>query len=548
MNICILHGYLLEGSGSNIYVQNEARAFCKKGHTVYLMCQERTLRSLDFVSSHWRFDKTHREPTCIFKKKTPYRGDCHVFNPHLGGLLPVFITNKYKRFQTIREFSELRRPDIEKYINNNLSALQWILGAHSIDVIHAHHAIMSSEVASRAHTLTSVPYVVTGHGSALNFSVRGNTLLTAYAKNAFKHATKIIVPSKYMRDEFEDYFGSTIQKKLCIIPCGADADYFKLITVSRTAQYKKLTRLFKQKLKLEKHGKQAIHKTQFRKKISKITSFTQAKKIIRHYQTNYSYRHMDKDVLNQLDRISWEKDKIIGFVGGMITTKGAQLLVSALAPILKNHPDLKVIFVGFGNYREVLEAMLVALNGGNKKLFIELAKYGASLETGTKVTKNVEIEAWLLELKKNNQLDTYFKDAKGQFNDRVFFTGFLEHVELQLLLPLMDVLVVPSLYPESFGMIAAEGFMCGVPTLTTYQSALKDMHNFLDRLMTKHSVKLHKIEKNKNLINNLQKNINLLLKSNIYRNKKLKSQLSHDAKSAFDWNSIANQLISSFKK
>ncbi len=52
MKICILHGYLLEGSGSNIYVHNIARAHCLKGHTVYLVCQEREAEGYDLISSH----------------------------------------------------------------------------------------------------------------------------------------------------------------------------------------------------------------------------------------------------------------------------------------------------------------------------------------------------------------------------------------------------------------------------------------------------------------------------------------------------------------
>jgi len=54
----------------------------------------------------------------------------------------------------------------------------------------------------------------------------------------------------------------------------------------------------------------------------------------------------------------------------------------------------------------------------------------------------------------------------------------LEHTELKHFLPLADILVVPSLFPETFGMIAAEGMASGVPTLVTYQSGLKDMHEF----------------------------------------------------------------------
>ena len=43
------------------------------------------------------------------------------------------------------------------------------------------------------------------------------------------------------------------------------------------------------------------------------------------------------------------------------------------------------------------------------------------------------------------------------------FTGALEHRHLVHLLPLCDVAVVPSIFPEAFGMVAAEAAAAGVP-------------------------------------------------------------------------------------
>ncbi len=37
--ICILHGYLLDGSGSNLWTQSIVRTQCRAGETVHLMCQ-----------------------------------------------------------------------------------------------------------------------------------------------------------------------------------------------------------------------------------------------------------------------------------------------------------------------------------------------------------------------------------------------------------------------------------------------------------------------------------------------------------------------------
>jgi len=55
------------------------------------------------------------------------------------------------------------------------------------------------------------------------------------------------------------------------------------------------------------------------------------------------------------------------------------------------------------------------------------------------------------------------------------FTGALEHRHLVHLLPLCDVAVVPSIFPEAFGMVAAEAASAGVPPLVADHSGLAEV-------------------------------------------------------------------------
>jgi glycosyltransferase involved in cell wall biosynthesis len=55
------------------------------------------------------------------------------------------------------------------------------------------------------------------------------------------------------------------------------------------------------------------------------------------------------------------------------------------------------------------------------------------------------------------------------------FTGPLEHRHLVNLLPLADVVVVPSIFPEAFGMVAAEAAAAGVPPLVARHSGLAEI-------------------------------------------------------------------------
>jgi len=65
MRILIFHGYLLRGTGSNIYNASLARALASLGHEVHLVCQERALGDLDLP------------PQVV------------VHNPEIGRMLPV---------------------------------------------------------------------------------------------------------------------------------------------------------------------------------------------------------------------------------------------------------------------------------------------------------------------------------------------------------------------------------------------------------------------------------------------------------------------------
>ena len=56
LRILIFHGYLLRGTGSNIYNASLVRALVRLGHEVHLLCQDRHAGELDFVDAVGRWD------------------------------------------------------------------------------------------------------------------------------------------------------------------------------------------------------------------------------------------------------------------------------------------------------------------------------------------------------------------------------------------------------------------------------------------------------------------------------------------------------------
>ncbi len=53
MKLLMAHGYMLSGSGSNVYVQNLCRGLVKVGHDVHLLCREPEPLRYDFVNEHY---------------------------------------------------------------------------------------------------------------------------------------------------------------------------------------------------------------------------------------------------------------------------------------------------------------------------------------------------------------------------------------------------------------------------------------------------------------------------------------------------------------
>ena len=69
----------------------------------------------------------------------------------------------------------------------------------------------------------------------------------------------------------------------------------------------------------------------------------------------------------------------------------------------------------------------------------------------------------------------YRAELEASAGERVLFTGPLDHRHLTHLLALADACVVPSIFPEAFGMVAAEAAATGCPPLVARHSGLAEV-------------------------------------------------------------------------
>jgi hypothetical protein len=96
MRILVFHGYLLRGTGSNVYNARLVAALARRGATVDLLSQERRAHELDFVDAvgTWAGGEPRvevlREPVRV----TAWR-------PDIGDLLPVYVADRYEGVRAV---------------------------------------------------------------------------------------------------------------------------------------------------------------------------------------------------------------------------------------------------------------------------------------------------------------------------------------------------------------------------------------------------------------------------------------------------------------
>src|SRR3954465_12057749 len=114
LRILIFHGYLLRGTGSNIYNASLVRALGKLGHEVHLLCQDHHAGELDFVDAVGRWEDGRLRVETLGE---PAR--CTAYLPDIGRTLPVYVADDYEGFEAVR-FADLGDEAIERYAEANV--------------------------------------------------------------------------------------------------------------------------------------------------------------------------------------------------------------------------------------------------------------------------------------------------------------------------------------------------------------------------------------------------------------------------------------------
>ena len=79
MRVLVFHGYLLRGTGSNIYNAELAETLVRMGHEVHLLCQEHDPAGLGFVDSIGDWEDGELVVRVVAKRA--HEGGCTVYRP-----------------------------------------------------------------------------------------------------------------------------------------------------------------------------------------------------------------------------------------------------------------------------------------------------------------------------------------------------------------------------------------------------------------------------------------------------------------------------------
>jgi glycosyltransferase involved in cell wall biosynthesis len=194
MRILLWHGYLLAGTGSNVYTRALAREWSNAGHDVVVVSQERAPEQYDL-------------------------GRAQTVAVDLpGGLLPVFVMDRYAGL-TPKYLQDFTDGEKLAYVEANAAALRELLPA---DVVFTNHVLMGGPVGAAV----GVPFRVKAHGSELEYSMRGRPELAAWGRETLAQADATYVGSNHIRDVLEDVVGHV--ERVYEVPPGVDVDEFTL--------------------------------------------------------------------------------------------------------------------------------------------------------------------------------------------------------------------------------------------------------------------------------------------------------------------------------
>jgi glycosyltransferase involved in cell wall biosynthesis len=478
LRVLIFHGYLLRGTGSNVYNAELGQALARAGHEVHLLSQDRAPLELDWVDAAGDWDGGRLDLTV---RREPARAT--VYRPDLGGLLPVYVADRYDGVEA-RPYPELSEAEVEAYVARNVAAVQEVADRAWPDVALANHLVMGPLILARALG-GRVPYAVKIHGSALEYTVKPHPRFLPAAREGVAGAGGVLVGSRHTAESLWAALDEPwLEEKTRLGPPGVDVARFAPRPPAGAAAG--LAALRESLAALADAAPGATSRPDAAPRDGEAGAAArgdaapgdgeagaaargdaaagdgEAGAAARGDAAPSSFARDPAEAAAALGALDPARDRIVVYVGKLIASKGVELLLAAFPLVRARVPDARLLIIGFGAFREQLEGLAESLAAGD----LDAAR-ALRAEDGRVLP---ELGAFLDAV----DGDAYRRAAAGM-DARIHWAGRLEHGELTDVLPVADAMVMPSTFPEAFGMVAAEAAACGAFPVVAGHSGMAEV-------------------------------------------------------------------------
>ncbi|MGH2865212.1 MAG: glycosyltransferase, partial [Solirubrobacteraceae bacterium] len=450
MRVLIFHGYLLDGTGSNVYNARLAAALVGLGHEVHLLSQDRHAEEHRFVDAVGDWDAGTLQIRELDRSsgdddgRARQPGRCTVYRPDIGELLPVYVADRYEALQA-RTFAQCSELEVADYIAANVAAVIELRERVHPHAALANHLVMGPVILARG-LQGRVSYAVKVHGSALEYTVKAQPeRFLALAREGLAGASAVLVGSRHTASSLWAAIGDPqLPKRTRLGPPGVDVERF--LPRERRAGAAGL-RALAWRLR-------AAASSEALEGEATQTHGASAQSALEQGAARSAFARDARAAAQALARLDPDRDLLVAFVGKLIVSKGVDLLLAAWPLVLARVPRARLVVVGFGAYRDGLEGLCAALGRGDLAAAREMAVAGRALEGESSPSRPLRHLIAFLDELDGAERERYLAGAVA-LHEQVVFVGRLDHDELAELLPACEAVVVPSTFPEAFGMVAA---------------------------------------------------------------------------------------------
>ncbi len=368
-----------------------------------------------------------------------------VHIPDIGGLLPVFVVDRYEGFE-VKTFPELTDAELDRYLDANVAAVRDVVDSFGEpDAALANHLIMGPAILARA----GLRFAIKIHGSDISYTVRPHPdRFVPYAREGTDVAAGILAGSSHTaRALFETVPDPTLPERTRLGPPGVDMHRFR------------------------PHPEDEALRD-----LAKLAGDLATEAPDDPEESEDSFGRNGPALAEAL-RAWGDGDVRVLFVGKLLVSKGVDLLAAAWPLIHRERTRAgaaapRILFIGFGAFEDGLRRLIDALERGDLDAAREVASRGRGLEGGDDAPLPI-LSAFLAD-----PPDGYVDAARAAAGS-MLIGGRLEHDEVADVMPAADTFAMPSTWPESFGMVPAESAACGVPPVAADHSGMREVAQLL---------------------------------------------------------------------